>query len=151
MPGEAILEADMAERCQREVVELHAFFVDWFSATLPPTEQAFSRCESVLAAGFAMISPRGVVSERRDLLRELRDGHGGRAASGVDFRIDIRNFVCRSTASSHAVATYEEWQQAAGATMARLSTVVFCQRPEAANGLEWLHVHETWLAGFEGR
>ena len=28
---------------------------------------------------------------------------------------------------------------------ARLSTVSFRQQPNCFNGLEWVHVHETWL------
>ncbi|MAG98472.1 MAG: hypothetical protein CMM08_17515 [Rhodospirillaceae bacterium] len=141
----------MEDRCRTEVTELHVFFVDWFTAALPPTDQAFSRCKKVLAPEFAIISPRGIVTERRDLLRELWDGHGSQAGEGADFRIDIRNFICRSAASGQVIATYEEWQQTASVTTARLSTVFFRERLETANDVEWLHVHETWLAGFAGQ
>lgn len=151
MPADAILEADMEERCQHEVVELHAFFVDWFNATLPQTEQAFSRFASVMAPEFTMISPNGVVTERQELLGELWAGHGGQAGEGVDFQIEIRNFRRRSSGPGYLVATYEEWQMAAGTTVARLSSPIFRQRPETANGVEWLHLHETGLAGPEGR
>jgi hypothetical protein len=43
------------------------------------------------------------------------------------------------------LVTYEEWQQSGDQTTARLSTALFRDKPDAPNGLEWLHVHETWL------
>ena len=43
-----------------------------------------------------------------------------------------------------ALATYEEWQEIDGKINARLSTVLLRAKADAPNGVEWLHVHETW-------
>lgn len=51
----------------------------------------------------------------------------------------------RQLSAKHVLVTYEEWQRHALASMppdnGRLSTALF----DCADGLRWLHVHETWL------
>ena len=43
------------------------------------------------------------------------------------------------------VAAYEEWQTKDGPPKGRSSTAVMRPRAGTPNGLEWLHVEETWL------
>jgi hypothetical protein len=44
------------------------------------------------------------------------------------------------------LTTYQEWQETAEGRTVRLSTALFREKVGTPNGLEWLHVHETWLA-----
>ena len=59
----------MQAQCQREVVELHGFLVNWMTGAVPRSAAAFARFADVLADGFVLISPRGEITERRALLR----------------------------------------------------------------------------------
>ncbi|MCP4362490.1 MAG: GNAT family N-acetyltransferase [Chloroflexi bacterium] len=129
---------------EKEIVELHQFFQDWYNGELDSTEAHFARVSRALAPGFSIIFPDGRAMPRQPLLEMLRAAHGQRA----HFRIWIENVQRRHQTGVLAVYTYEEWQQTDpdSAPTARLSTVVFRQNPESQNGLVWLHVHETWLA-----
>jgi hypothetical protein len=44
------------------------------------------------------------------------------------------------------LATYEEWQVIEGETRGRLSTALFRNREGTPNGIEWVHLHETWMS-----
>jgi len=144
--------------CVQEIVELHRFFEGWLSGSLPATDEVFGRLEAALAPGFLLISPDGSVLARAEVIAWVRGGHGGR---GPSFRIHIRNPEPRLEERGLVLATYEEWQESGGESGpsihkfddepvpsglgGRLSTVVFRERPDAPNGVEWLHVHETTL------
>lgn len=127
----------------QEIDELHVFFEQWLTGVLPDSDDAFSRVEAALADRFTMVLPSGKVLERGPLLAGLRGGHGTREA----FTIRIRDPRLRHHSESLTVATYEEWQRTDTSDRGRISTVVFARRTDAPNGLEWVHVHETWIEG----
>lgn len=124
-----------------EIVELHEFFQGWLDGTLPPTDAAFARLVDSTGAQFTLISPSGELATREALLRDLRAAHGSRPG----WRMWIERAQLRCQRGGLAVATYEEWQQDAAGTTARISTAVLAEQAGAPNGLAWLHVHETWL------
>jgi hypothetical protein len=126
---------------QREIVELHQFFEAWFTGKLSQTETDYTRFAQVMATGFTMVSPDGVLLDRDPLLKSLYDAHNKRR----DTRIWIKNVQLRQQHGDIFIVTYEEWQSEKDVQTARLSTVVFRQKSDAPNGLEWLLVHETWL------
>ena len=137
----------MREECQAEVDELHRFFVDWMTGTLPRTQEAYARFTGVMADHMVIISPRGVLTEREPLIEELEAAHGAHAGPTNDFGIRIENYRCHRTEGDLCLVTYEEWQQRSGATTGRLGTALFRRRAGTPNGVEWLHVHETWISG----
>lgn len=132
----------MNENWKQEIVELHRFFAGWFRGELPPTDAAFSRFSTVTGADFVIITPAGRLIARAELLPSLRAAHGSRP----DLRIWIERAKLRQQLGGIRIATYEEWQRQGESISARLSTVVFQDQAGVANGLVWLHVHETWLA-----
>ena len=128
---------------EKEVVELHQFFQEWFNGTIPNTDAQFARFADVLDVGFGMVSPDGRFTSRKPLLDGLRGSYGRSQQSPG--RIWIENFVTRQAGPNWLLAAYEEWQTFDTQTTSRLSTVFFEEDNTAPNGLIWLHVHETWL------
>jgi hypothetical protein len=125
-----------------EIVELHDFFQEWLGGALPATDAAYARLVDTQAPEFMIVTPGGERILREPLLAQLRAAHGSRPG----WRMWIENAELRCAQGGLTVATYEEWQRHADGTVtARLSTVVFRERPGTPNGLAWLHVHETWL------
>ncbi len=134
----------MKQSCENEIIELHRFFEDWFMGRLEDSEEGFARFAGALADGFTIISPGGKVTGRTDLLRSLRSAHGAYAGDG-SISIRVANVQQRQASEDHFLLTYEEWQDSGSGERGRLSSVLFRRRPGARNGVEWLHVHETWL------
>lgn len=129
-------------RCEDEVVDLHRFFQAWYRGEIDPDGGGFSRLSDVLAEGFHMVSPDGEVIGRGEILSALRAAHGSKVADFV-----IRTDECRFRSGSRrlGVVTYEEWQEEGGTRRGRIATAVLQDRADAPNGVEWVHVHQTWL------
>ena len=134
---------DLATRCVTEVVDLHRFFEAWMGSAEPPLD--FSRCERALGEGFHIVEPDGSVLNREPLLAGLLAARGARADDGDPFRIGIDEATVRMIEAPLCLVTYVERQQGLGKRTARRSSVLFRDRPDSPNGVEWLHVHETWI------
>jgi len=133
---------DIDSSCRKEVVELHAFFQQWFAGELPQTDEAFNRFASVIAKSFHIVSPAGRLMHRAAILEAVRSPHN---SGGGGVKIWIKNYRRRSTVGEVALVTYEEWQREGDETRGRLSSALFRVKPSTPNDLQWLHVHETWL------
>lgn len=133
----------VAERAEKEVTELHAFFEGWFNGTVENTDAVYARLTDVLADGFAIISPAGKLTERAELVDGLRAGYSPEGTEPI--HIWIEDFQLRHELGDTVVVTYQEWQQRGSTQRGRLSTAVLHERPGAPNGLEWILVHSTWL------
>ncbi len=138
-------DPSLEERCRREVVELHQFFQDWFNAELTKDDASFERFEGVLAADFEIVGPNGRKTARADVLPGLRAAHGQHV--GKEFSIAVREVESRTVAEGVVLVTYEEHQMAAGKPRGWQSSALFRVRDGVPNGVEWLHVHETYLPG----
>jgi len=141
MPKSETAFPSAADRCVAEINELHQFFEDWLTGTLPETDAAFERVERALGPGFRLIHPSGSWRSRGDVLKGLRAGYGGQP----DLTIQIRDAQLVDEGEELLLATYEEWQEAGDSSDGRLSTVLFRRAEEGPNGLRWIHVQETWI------
>lgn len=128
---------------EREVVELHAFFVEWFGGRCPDDDATYAnRLVSRLTDDFFYVMPGGESLTREPLLTRLRAGYGQNPA----FDIEVRDIRVRFEDARSVLATYEERQTGARnsgqSDNRRLSTVLFVR--DGAQ-LRWHHIHETWL------
>ncbi len=138
------IKTTMDEQGRKEVEELHQFFQDWSTGHLDASDSSFERFSKVMADGFEIISPGGGRMTRVEILARVREGHG--SSKGTSFRIWIQNYRSRPIGNGLLLVTYEEWQDTDGEKRGRISTAVFQPKSDTPNGLEWLHVHETWLS-----
>ena len=122
------------EAFETEVHQLHAFFERWYAGTADAAE--IQRLD-VLSDSFVMIGPDGRTTDGRLVHTAIEQTYGGRW-----MQVTIRNVSVRP---EFDFGTYEEWQTEGGVTTGRLSTAVMHPAPDHPNGLEWIHLHETWL------
>lgn len=136
-----------AENCAREAVRLHEVLEAWLLGTMPRTPEAFSEFSSPIAKDFVVISPKGTVTEYAPLIEEFEGLHGQLAGKEDAFQITVEDFRVLRHLDDKVLATYEEWHVLDGKSSARLSTALFGPREDLPLGVEWLHIHETWLPG----
>lgn len=129
-------------RCEDEVLELHRFFQAWYRGEIDADGEAFGRVSEVLAEGFHLVSPEGEMVARSDILAAIRRSHASKPA---DFVIRTERCHFRAGGRGLGVVTYEEWHEEEGKSRGRISTAVLQDRADAPQGVEWVHVHETWL------
>ena len=131
----------LLSRASAEIVDLHRFFVDWFVETRADKAD-FSRFESVMGEGFGMIAPSGQILDRGEVLDHVRQS---RATCDDDFAISIEDIRPGWQADDTIVVCYIEAQLRGGKHSRRRSSAVFTTSSSTPNGVEWRHLHETWL------
>ncbi len=135
----------LARAALREVADLHAFFEAWLGGTAPQTKAAFARLDRALAEGFTMVTPDGARHPRAAVVEGLRQAHGSKAAFGP-FRIVIAEVELLHLARPLVVLGYMEEQTLGGTIGRRRSTALFEAVPAANDRVQWLALHETWIA-----
>ena len=135
----------MKENCSNEVIDLHRFFEQWFKAEIENSDEAFSRLEKVLNEKFMLIMPTGEYIFREKLLKQLRVGYGSRRENRDNYNLWVQNINCRLIENDICLITYEEWAKIDNKTNARLSSALFRKKVGTKFGIEWLHVHETFI------
>ena len=128
-------------RARDEVVSLHEFFVAWYDkATADATD--FDRFDKVMGPGMKMIPPGGDMLERDAVVSYVRDN---RATFDGDYAIEIADVEPSWEAGGMIVVTYIEKQERRGIRTARRASALFVESSSAPNGVEWRHLHETWM------
>lgn len=132
---------ELVERCRTEVLELHAFFQQWFNGQVPRSPVSVRRALGAMAPSFTLIAPDGGELNREKLALLLRDGWSAQR----DMIIEVRHLAPVWVGDGAALLDYEEWQCAGGNWQGRKSTALLRTDDDAPNGVVWVHVHETWL------
>lgn len=130
----------------REIVDLHVFFVDWFTGVCPNDDAIFqARFTSRFDPHALYVMPGGTEFEIAAFAPGLKAAHGG----NPDFAIHIRSVRSRGLGNGLVLALYEELQRGALASEnsenARLTTAILRRNKATPNGFKWLHLQETWL------
>jgi hypothetical protein len=131
----------LLQRATAEIIDFHRFFVAWYEAGTAGSVD-FGRCEQVFGEGFQMIPPTGRVFGRAETIALIA---ANRATFHGDFAIDIDEIRPAWEAEGAILVTYVERQQRAGINTARRATALFSERSSAPHGVEWRHLHETWM------
>lgn len=132
----------MKVQCEKEVIELHKFFEQWFKSEIENNDELFTRLEGALSEEFMLISPIGQVSSREQVITQIKNGYGSRKTDEIPYRLWVQNIECRLMEGNLCLVIYEEWGEVAGDLNARLSSALFRKTDQSVNGVEWVHVHE---------
>lgn len=127
----------LAQAAAREVVELHAFFVEAFTGR----KRDFTRAEQALAPDLLMVTPEGRRVSRAQIMDAL-----AKARARPDFRINIHDIRPVSETSQGVLLQYVEEQYREGETSKRISVALFEAAPDAPCGVVWRYLQETWIA-----
>lgn len=128
-------------RARDEVVSLHEFFVAWYDKNTA-AETDFDRFDKVMAPGVQMIPPSGDMLDRDAVVSYVRDN---RATFDGDYAIEIADVRPAWEAGNAIVVTYIEKQERRGIKTMRRASALFVESSSAPNGVEWRHLHETWM------
>jgi hypothetical protein len=140
---------ELSDACEKEIIGLHRFFESWFTAAVEKNEEIFKRVTNVLHGEFALIFPTGELLERENVKKRVYQAHGLESSNPRYFRIWIDKVRCRFEWDDRCLMTFEEWHEDNGSISARLSSAWFRVESTMPNGVQWLHLHETWLPGKE--
>lgn len=126
----------------KEIIGLHQFFENWYSAKVDNTSAIFDRFNSVLHENFMLISPSGDRLTKPKLL-ELIQIEYGKFQTFKNFSISIEDIDYRFIGNDMSLVTYKEIGNSENGPTQSIITAVFRRNPELINNVEWLHIHET--------
>ncbi|MGX7871704.1 DUF4440 domain-containing protein [Mesorhizobium sp. ORM6] len=135
------VNATLFSKASAEIVDLHRFFVDWFAAARADKVD-FGRFEAVMGDDLTMIAPSGQILDRDAVIGHVRSS---RATCDSGFAISIEDIRPGWQDAGTIVVLYVEAQLRAGKHSRRQSSAVFTTSSSAPNGVQWRHLHETWL------
>jgi hypothetical protein len=130
----------LAQAATREVVELHAYFVDLFTHR----RRDFGRCETALGPDMKMVTPDGHRVDRGQILAALK-----KATAREDFRITIHDIKVLNETTRDILLQYVEEQFRDGEISTRVSVALFEAAPEAPCGVIWRFLQETWISEWQ--
>ena len=125
--------------------DIHDFFTDWIGGRCPGDAKTLkTRALDRISDDFVAVFPAGRKSGKSDFERSMSGSYG----SSPDFRIRISDMSVPHLGNGLAIVIYREWQRGAKNSdepeNGRITTMVVGPRL-SGDGLEILHVHETWL------
>lgn len=135
------MEKTLFEKARAEVVEQHRFFVDWFVEERAGRVD-FDRFDRSMGDGFCMITPSGSVLDRDAVIDYVR---ACRATCDAEFTISIEDVWPGWQTTDAIVVHYIEAQLRGGKHSRRQASAIFTLSASAPEGVEWRHLHETWL------
>jgi hypothetical protein len=89
-----------------------------------------------------MIPPTGSIFDRDATIELIRSN---KSSFNGDFSIEIEDIRSGWEAADMIVVTYIEAQVKGGKSSRRQASALFTSSSSAPNGVEWRHLHETWL------
>ena len=126
----------LASAAAREIVELHALFVEVFTGR----SRDFSRCEAALSPQLEMVTPEGRLVNRAQIMAALIN-----ATARADLQIAIQAIAPVREDAGSVLLRYIEEQYRDGETTRRLSIALFETASNAPNGVAWRYLQETWI------
>jgi hypothetical protein len=126
----------LATAAAREVVDLHAYFVELFTGR----SRDLGRCEQAFSPKFEMVTPEGRLVSRTRIIGALE-----RAKARADFRITISDIAPVREDAASVLLRYIEEQYRDGETTRRLSIALFEASGDAPLGVAWRYLQETWI------
>jgi hypothetical protein len=134
------------EQIVHEVDDLHNLFLAWYAGKPARNRDWYDlNIAARMDTQFSIVSPSGITLAHDEILMLIYEGHG----QSKEFRINTRNAKLLRRDGNIVLVSYEEWQHHAVNSPAsqngRISTALLAVDEAQANGLRWLHVHETWL------
>jgi hypothetical protein len=133
------------DRASTEIVALHRFFVEWYDKATADTAD-FGLFERAMGPGMQMIPPSGAILDRDAVVHYVRANRGSLDGG---FAITIDEIRPAWQADGAIAVTYMERQERAGIKTSRRASAIFIKSSSAPNGVEWRHLHETWMQTVE--
>lgn len=135
----------MNELCHAEVFAFHRFLTHWYTAKEPQDKLLFTEFTDVLTSDFELVTPDGRIFNRKQLAERVWEAYGAHARAQRPFKVWVEEFRGRPLSPDLHLCTYEEWQWVDGRTRIRQTSAIFRKSDLARSGVEWVHVHETWM------
>lgn len=138
--------ADLSTGAANEAADLEAFLEEWIRGD-HDSDDALERFAAVLAEGFHIVPIPGYpVLDRAGLLGYMLQQRG----TDPETVRWVENVRIGYVGEGVVVAFYDEWQVRDGERKGSVISATFVEAPDAPNGVQFAHLHETPIDETDG-
>ncbi|KAL0344864.1 UNVERIFIED_CONTAM: Sucrose-phosphatase 2 [Sesamum radiatum] len=129
-----------------EVVKFYLFYERWRRAEVEHSERYLANLKSVCCPSGTFVHPSGIEKLLRDCVNSLKTCYGDK--QGKEFRVWVDQVLPAQVGSDSWLVMFKKWEQSGDVRQCCLTTVLLSSKDvSVAQGLTWVHVHQTWLDG----
>ncbi|CAH1429510.1 unnamed protein product [Lactuca virosa] len=127
-----------------EVVKIYLFFERWRRAEVESPDVYLSNLKSVCSASGVFVHPSGIEQSLHDCIDKLKNCCGDK--KGKQYRVWVDQVFPSQIDSDTWLVKFKKWEQTGEQQQGCLTTVVVSSKGvKPAEGLTWIHVHQTWI------
>ncbi|KAI3443346.1 hypothetical protein Pfo_000011 [Paulownia fortunei] len=129
-----------------EVVKFYLFYERWRRAEVENSELCLANLKAVCCTSGIFVHPSGIEQQLHDCVSSLRTCYGDK--QGKQFRVWVDQVLPTQVGSDSWLVKFKKWEQSGEERQCCLTTAILSSKDvSVAEGLTWVHVHQTWLYG----
>ncbi|XP_072994335.1 sucrose-phosphatase 2-like isoform X1 [Typha latifolia] len=132
-----------------EIVKFYMFYERWRRAEVEKSEFVIQSLKSIAHPTGILVHPSGVEHSLHEVIDAFGPLYGDK--KGKDFRVWVDRLSTSHIASGAWLMKFDKWELDDGVWKCCLTTVLLNSEPENPGRLLLMHVHQTWLEGYEAR
>lgn len=129
-----------------EVVKLYLFLERWRRAEVDNSEYYLATLKAASSQSGIFVHPSGIEKPLHDTINSMKTCYGDR--KGKKFRVWVDQVLVEKVGEDSWLVKFKKWVQSDEEKHCCLTTAVLSSKDgSVAEGLTWIHVHQTWLDG----
>ncbi|XP_004228616.1 sucrose-phosphatase 1 isoform X2 [Solanum lycopersicum] len=131
-----------------EFVKFYLFFEKWRRGEIENSDLYLSNLKAVCRPSGTFVHPSGVEKSLEECVNTLKKCHGDK--KGKQYRIWVDQVLPTRVGSDSWLVSFKKWELCGEERQCCITTVLLSSKNvTVADGLNWTHVHQTWLQGVE--
>ncbi|CAJ2673531.1 unnamed protein product [Trifolium pratense] len=132
-----------------EVVMFYLFYERWMRGEIKRDIFMIKLNEKCLNSTGNFVHPSGVDRPMQHIIDTLPNMFGEK--QGLDFRVWIDRVSFAEVSLGSWLVNFDKWELSGNELRCCLTKVLMNSKVDAPNKLTWMHLHQTWLDGSEGK
>ncbi|KAK2995934.1 hypothetical protein RJ640_002159 [Escallonia rubra] len=129
-----------------DVVKFYLFLERWRRGETENSEHYLANLKAACCSSGVFVHPSGVERSLHDCINALNGCYGDK--QGNQFRIWVDQVLPEQIDSNTWLVKFKKWERSGEEQHGCMTTVLLSSKDASvAEGLKWVHVHQTWLVG----
>ncbi|XP_045816603.1 sucrose-phosphatase 2-like isoform X3 [Trifolium pratense] len=132
-----------------EVVMFYLFYERWMRGEIENSEQYIQNLKSIFHSTGNSVHPSGVDRSMQQIIYTLPKMFGEK--KGHHFRVWIDRVSFAEVSLGSWLVKFDKWELSGNELRCCLTKVLMNSKVDAPNKFTWMHLHQSWLDGSEGK
>ncbi|XP_015900381.3 sucrose-phosphatase 1 [Ziziphus jujuba] len=133
-----------------EVVKFYLFYEKWRRAEVDNSEMYVASLRAHCYPSGVYVHPSGTEQTLSDCINTLRSHYGDK--QGKQFRVWVDKILHTKISTDTWLVKFNKWEISGEEWQSCLTTAILSSKGQSASdGFIWMHVHQTWSEGCQGK